>query len=272
MAGLAAPYFQRGPTSLSLRKHVQKIIAELARLYIPLGTLSPDALKQHLLGQATQAISLVDGNGLTRAMAIPFHKMADGEDAQHWSLLCGVANALQTQLGLPAPAVSISGSNGYGLWLSLETPTPTALVQQFLELLHAAHFPDMDLRSDALTAPVELPPCLNQSSGKWAAFIHPGLGASFADESGLEMAPPFAGQAALLEGLQSISHTQLMHAIDVLRQSHTVAALVSEPVSARTASPDGLLLKDATLEDIVRHLHSKNIEPTFRHLIPNPAQ
>jgi len=28
-----------------------------------------------------------------------------------------------------------------------------------------------------------------------------------------------------------------------------------------------LLLKDATLEDIVRHLHAKNIEPTFRHLV-----
>lgn len=251
---------------------MQKIIAELARLYIPLGTLSPDVLNQHLLGQATQPISLVDGNGLTRAMMIPFRKMADGEDAQHWSLLCSVANALQTQLGLPAPAVSISGSDGYGLWLSLEAPTPTALVQQFLELLHAAHFADMDLRSDVVTAPVELPPCLNQSSGKWAAFIHPGLGASFADESGLEMAPPFAGQAALLEGLPSITHAQLMHAVSVLQQSQAVAAPVSAPASEYTAPPVGLLLKDATLEDIVRHLHSKNIEPTFRHLIRNPAE
>lgn len=31
--------------------------------------------------------------------------------------------------------------------------------------------------------------------------------------------------------------------------------------------PAGLLLKDATLEDIVKLLHSRNIEPTFRHLI-----
>jgi hypothetical protein len=30
----------------------------------------------------------------------------------------------------------------------------------------------------------------------------------------------------------------------------------------------GLLLKDATLEDIVRHLHGQNIEPTFRFLAP----
>lgn len=36
------------------------------------------------------------------------------------------------------------------------------------------------------------------------------------------------------------------------------------------ASPEtqaGLLLKDASLEDIVKLLHSRNIEPTFRHLI-----
>ena len=30
---------------------------------------------------------------------------------------------------------------------------------------------------------------------------------------------------------------------------------------------DTLLLKDATLEEIVKLLHSRNIEPTFRHLI-----
>jgi len=249
---------------------VQKIIAELARLYIPLGTLSPDALKQHLHGQTTQAVSLVDGSDLTRAMVIPFRKMADGDDARHWSLLCDVANALQTKLGLPAPAVSISGSDGYGLWLSLETPTPTALAQQFLELLHAAHFPDMDLRSDLVTAPVELPPCLNQTSGKWAAFIHPGLGASFADESGLEMAPPFAGQAALLEGLQSVSQTQFLHAMELLQQSQVATPSVSASAAQPVHAPESLLLKDATLEDIVRHLHSKNIEPTFRHLIRKP--
>jgi hypothetical protein len=33
------------------------------------------------------------------------------------------------------------------------------------------------------------------------------------------------------------------------------------------AVADTLLLRDATLEDIVRFLHAKQIEPTFRHLI-----
>jgi hypothetical protein len=246
---------------------MQKIISELTRLYIPAGVLSPEALAQHVLGQTTLAIDLTTGDGLTRAMVIAFQKMAGDEEVQHWNRLCAVANALQAQLGFPAPAVSISGANGYGLWLSLEVAVPVAQAQKFLELLRRAYFPDMDLRPDAVGAPVELPPCLNQSTGRWAAFIHPGMGAAFADESGLEMAPPLAGQAAFLEGVHSISEAQFLHALDTLQQSHGAAPAPSAPALPRAVAADGLLLRDATLEDIVRFLHSKNIEPTFRHLI-----
>jgi hypothetical protein len=247
---------------------MQKLISELTRLYLPAGTLSPAVLAQHMLGQTTLPINLTTDDGLTRAMVIAFRKMDDSEEAHHWSRLCAVANAMQAQLGFPAPAVSISGANGYGLWLSLEAPVPAAQAQKFLELLRKAYFPDIDLRPDAVSAPVELPPCLHQSTGKWAAFIHPGMGASFADESGLEMAPPFAGQAAFLEGLHSISEAKFLHALKILQQSHGAAPMVSVPASERTVASDGLLLRDATLGDIVRLLHSKNIEPTFRHLIP----
>ncbi|MET3131466.1 hypothetical protein AAKU55_001728 [Oxalobacteraceae bacterium GrIS 1.11] len=243
---------------------MQKLISELIRLYLPAGTLSPEVLAQRMLGQTSQAVNLTSADGLTRAMVIAFHKIGASDEAQHWSRLCAVANALQTQLGFPAPAVSISGANGYALWLSLETPIPAAQAQTFLELLHTTYFPDLDLRPDAIRAPVELPPCLHQSSGKWAAFIHPGMGASFADDSGLEMAPPFAAQAAFLEGLQSINEAQLRHALQVLGP----APLLKVPALAHTAAPDGLLLSEATLEDIVRFLHARNIEPTFRHLIP----
>ena len=247
---------------------MQKLISELTRLYLPAGTSSPEVLAQHLLGQTTLAINLTTDDGLTRAMVIAFNKMGASGEAQHWSRLCAVANALQANLGFPAPAVSVSGANGYGLWLSLEAPVPKAQAQKFLELLRKAYFPDMDLGPDTVSTPVELPPCLHQNTGKWAAFIHPGMGASFADESGLEMAPPFAGQAAFLEGLQSISETQFLHALNTLQQSHGAAPTVSVPAPERAVAPDGLLLRDATLEDIVRLLHSKNIEPTFRHLIP----
>lgn len=247
---------------------MQKLISELTRLYLPADIFSPEVLAQHILGQTTLAIKLTTDDGLTRAMVIPFRKMGDSEDAQHWSRLCAVANALQVQLGFPAPAVSVSGANGYALWLSLEAPAPAVQVQKFLELLRKAYFPDMDLLPDAVSGPVELPPCLHQSTGKWAAFIHPGMGASFADESGLEMAPPFAGQAAFLEGLHSISEVQFLRAVNMLQQSHSVAPMVCVPTSKCTVVTDNLLLMNATLEDIVRFLHSKNIEPTFRHLIP----
>lgn len=246
---------------------MQKLISELTRLYLPAGTLSPAVLAQHLLGQTTLAVKLTTDHGLTRAMLIAFHKTGDGDDAQHWSRLCTVANALQTELGLPAPAVSVSGANAYGLWLSLAAPVPAAQAQKFMDLLRKAYFPDMDLAPDSVSAPVELPPCLHQSSGKWAAFIHPGMGASFAEDSGLEMAPPFAGQAAFLEGLQSISEAQFLHALDTL-EPQAAPPMAAAPAPQRTAAADGLLLIDATLEDIVRFLHAKNIEPTFRHVMP----
>jgi hypothetical protein len=115
-----------------------------------------------------------------------------------------------------------------------------------------------------------VPPCLHQSTGKWAAFINPGLGASFAEESGLEMPPPHAGQAALLDGLHSISDEQFRHALSLLQQAPVAeqSAPPPSPSSAPASAPaDGLLLKDATLEDIIQFLHARNIEPSFRHLI-----
>ncbi|ATQ77267.1 hypothetical protein CR152_24160 [Massilia violaceinigra] len=248
---------------------MQKLMSELTRLYLPEGGLSPETLAQRRLGQSSLAIDLADDTSHTRAIVIAFRKTSGAEEAQHWTRLCTLANALQAELGFPAPAVSISGANGYYLWMSLDTPTPVVQVQTFLEMIRKAYTPDMDVLPDAASAPVELPPCLDPHSGKWAAFIDPGLGASFVDESGLEMPPPLAGQAALLERVERISAKQFQHALDVLDQAHGAPVTVSVSVPPREPAPsaDGLLLRDATLEDIVRFLHSKNIEPTFRHLI-----
>ncbi|MCS0589743.1 hypothetical protein ACFQ09_13460 [Massilia norwichensis] len=279
---------------------MEKLIAELTRLYLAPEAVTRDALAAHIAGKTTLAIKLTTADGLTRAFAIPFRKVFGDGEAGHWDRLCEVANALQADLGLPAPAVSIDGASAYRLWLSLETPVPAGEAQEFLELLQQTYFRQTELAPDAATAPVYLPPCLNPRSGKWAAFIHPGMGASFAEESGLEVAPPLAGQAAFLEGLDSIADEQFREALHKLEQRNRPAtaaapampepvssvaadALVAEPFSlqpppqapakapakpkaAPASPPDGLLLKDATLEDIVRHLHAKNIEPTFRFI------
>lgn len=261
-------------------EHTDKLLAELTRLYLAPESATREALAQHILGQQTRAIKLTTANGLTRALAIPFRKAAGGEDGRHWTRLCEVANALQSDLGLPAPAVSIDGASAFYLWLSLEAPVPAGQAQEFLESLRRVYAPEIEFAPDAATAPVYLPPCLNPRSGKWAAFIHPGMGASFADESGLDMAPPLAGQAGFLDGLDSIGEAQFAQALRKLQQPAAGARPeAAPPADARQADDvhaavpvdaparnEGLLLKDATLEDIVRFLQAKRIEPTFRFL------
>jgi hypothetical protein len=268
---------------------MQKLISELRRLYLLPGAFSDEALERRVRGEPSAAVSLAGAgagaDGLVRALVIPFPKVAEGAEDQHWSRLCEVASVLQQQLGLPAPGVSIDGDAAYGLWLSLAEPVEVAEAQRFLALLRAAYFADVAVGGAAADAPIQLPPCVNAATGRWAAFIHPGMGASFAEEAGLEMPPPVAGQVAFLEGLKSISAAQFAQALQMLQPPQgrqglhaadaaamaphaAAAAAASTRTTAGSATPEGLLLKDASLEDIVRHLHALNIEPTFRHLIP----
>ena len=232
---------------------MEKLLSELNRLY-----LLPDSrAAQRGPGPAAD---LVSGAGLLRAIAIPFRK-APGADAEHWERLCTVANGLQADFGFPAPAVSVTSSGGFMLWLSLAAPVPVADARRLVAGLGRL-WPDTLPPADTIGVPVELPPCPNAATGTWAAFIHPGMGASFADESGLDMAPPTAGQVAFLEGLDSIAPGQFR---DALARLEAPAAPVEIPAAPSAA---GLLLKDATLEDIVRVLHARGIEPTFRFTLP----
>lgn len=260
---------------------MEKLILELMRLYLPAGALPPEALAAHLLGRETRAVPLVAADGTARAIAIPFSQVGSSNDDRHWSALCATANALQSVYGFPAPGVSIRATGGFCLWIAFEAPLPAAQAQRFLALLLAAHFPDMALAPDAVQRPVELPPCVDQDSGRWAAFINPGMGASFIDEPGLDMSPPPAAQAAFLEHLKPVSAAQFGQALQLLEEAQPAAgranqparAPMSQPTPAPASSPasGGLLLRDATLEDIVRHLHAQGIEPTFRHLLPRTS-
>ncbi|RZA34924.1 MAG: hypothetical protein EOP92_13195 [Lysobacteraceae bacterium] len=241
---------------------MEKLIAQLLRLYLMPELATPEELARHFGGGQPLAVSLVSGDDLTRAIVIDFARDRHSAPDRHWTDLCAVANRLQEAYGFPPPAVSITGASSFRLWLSLEEAVPLGDARRFLSMLRDAHFPELDLQA---TTTVELPPCLNAASGRWAAFIHPGMGASFAEEAGLEVSPPVAAQVAFLEGLESIGKAQFFDALVSMKQSDApppVAPTV-EPVSK-----DGLLLKDATLEDIVRHLHAMNIEPTFRHVLP----
>jgi len=227
---------------------MQKLTSELQRLYL-FADQQRDA----------QSIELVR-DGMVRTLVIDFHKAAE---ERHWAHLCDVANALQTELGLPAPAVSVSGGECYRLWLSLAQPVTEAQAKQFLALLHKAYFEDEEI--DFGRSRVDLPPAQNRTTGLWAAFINPSMGGALAEDLGLEMAPPDAAQAAFLEGLVSISEEEYQQALATLQRKH--AAVPAPALNVSTTTPAGLLLKDATLEDIVRHLHAMGIEPTFRHVL-----
>jgi hypothetical protein len=244
---------------------MHKLILELIRLFLAPETAT-DRLARRIGGHDSSPIDLADGDGNVRAMHMPFRKLR-GSDEGHWMLLCDVANALQAELDLPAPAVSVSGSDGYGLWLSLATPVAPALAQEFIALLKLAYCADVKFAFEPATTLVVLPPCLDLETRKWSAFIHPGMGASFADDSGLEMAPPLTGQVGFLEGLHSIDDDQFAQALALLRGKHGAVAAPIPAVVVPASAPAGLLLKDATLEDIVAFLHAKNIEPSFRYLI-----
>ena len=263
---------------------MHKLIAELNRLYLfdtqqqcqdadgGAQALTPAVLARHLSGEHTVAARLVTDGGLARALVMEFGGKGGGE--LHWSAQCTIANAVQHELDLPAPAVSISGT-AFQLWLSLAAPVPVAQARQFLQLLRATFLPpSADILAAAPPAYVEqaaLPPCL-QPSGKWAAFIHPSMGAAFVDEPGLDMPPPPAAQLGFLESLRSITPAQFAQALAQLHR-HAGLAPVQAPAATpaagvAAATPAGLLLQDATLEDIVRWLHARQIEPTFRHLLP----
>jgi len=254
---------------------MEKLISELGRLYLPTAD-NQQRLQHHLRGEATFAFDLAQ-DGFTRAIVIDFHKAA-GE--LHWQRLCEVANALQSELGLPAPAVSVSGGESYRLWLSLASPIAIAQARQFLALLHKAYFEDEQI--DIGRTMVELPPCLHVATGLWAAFINPGMGGALAEDLGLDMPPNDMSQAAFLEKLDSISSEQFAQALDTLqrRQAQSATQAATQAAMPRAARPHtaagstasqqpGLLLQDATLEDIVNHLHAMGIEPTFRHVLKN---
>lgn len=335
---------------------MEKLILELTRLYLldgqlcrtPAGAddgtqvLTPAQLQRHLEGQEGVALDLVSPLNEVRALLIAFRSPSAARRAVHWEALCALANAMQQRLGLPAPAVSISG-DGYGVWLSLATPVPLADAERLLRALQndcLAELPDAELAllpgavHGSLAA---LPPCLHPASGKWAAWINPGMGAAFAEEPGLDMPPPPAAQAQFLAGLDSITPAQLAQALAVLAPAgaahsagaghsaravhsagaghsagaahsadaahsagarnsagagHAIGAAQSgdsEPLAGASRSTsvgagveaaapstapavkpagEGLLLKDATLEDIVAWLHARGIEPTLRHTLP----
>jgi len=263
---------------------MQELITELTRLYVlepqlcfdgagreHAVPLSAARLEQHLLGVRTVALALRSPAGLGRAIVLDFSAGGAARGEQQWRALAATANVLRDDFELPSPAVNISG-HGFQLWLSLQDALPAGRIAEFAALLRDYCLPERlkaDFDNGKLETVAELPPG-RQANGKWSAFIHPGMGASFADDPALEMAPPLSAQLGFLEGLQSITPEGFESALAALRRAQGVAAAPApDPARQDQAAPaqGSVLLREASLEDIVRELHARNIEPSLRHIL-----
>lgn len=174
-------------------------------------------------------------SGSTRALCLRF------TSAGHWEALAGLYQAVQSELGLPAPAISVSavaGQRGYGLWFSLAEAVPLAQAGDFLAALqgrYLADIPPTQLAFDLDAAAARTVPALDAETGRWSAFIDPTLGAMFADEPWLEMAPNPEKQADLLTALESIEPEAFQQALAQLQQAtstETAATLAESSVKA----------------------------------------
>ncbi|WP_229508049.1 hypothetical protein [Massilia sp. Dwa41.01b] len=255
---------------------MEKLIHELMRLYFPAG-LSAALLGPRIAGAHGEPLALHEADR-TRAIVLPFARnRADdraGDAGAHWRRLCEAANLLQARYDFPAPAVSISANGGFRLWLSLAAPVTLEAAQAFLEGLRDSVLPDRRRarRRRRAGRTAALPEHGERALGRLypsrhGRFLHRRHG------TGDGAAPKRAGRFP--EGLECIAPAQFEGALRARgRPSRRRARRSRRPRPSRRrpllgASPnDSLLLRDATLEDIVRHLHARGIEPTFRHLLP----
>lgn len=225
-----------------------RLLDELQRLYfpapwcgrigegnaLPIQELSATALAQGLAGEAPVQLALASGEGSVRGMVLRFTHRGD------WPRVAELYQSLQEELELPAPAMVASADDGYQLWLSLAEATPVPVARDFLAALCTRYLADLRPAAIAIVPGagsdnglVGLVPALHAANGKWSAFIDPGMGSMFIDESGLDMAPNLERQAEMLAGLRSISPAALQ------RAQHLLIAVAAPDLAKPATNPPG---------------------------------
>lgn len=189
-----------------------KLHTELERLYFLPGQALPPA-----------PLRLVGADGESRCLVLGLSR---GED---WEALAKLCAAVQDELALPAPALSVSPTAGYQAWFSLAEPVPRAQAEAFLEALVRQHLAGLPAaRVHIFPRPgadiVNPVPAFDPESGRWSAFIDPGMGSMFADAPGLDLAPNLERQADMLAGIGSIRPTDFSRALAQLTQAPEGAA------------------------------------------------
>lgn len=196
-------------------------------------------------GDAAVALNLATPEGQARTLVIELSRSA------HWPQAAALCQGLADDLELPPPAVAVGGPAGYQVWLSLAEPLPLATVRAFLQTLrqkYLAEVPAAALRlypGEGSDCP-RLPPAALDNGG-WTAFIDPTMGAMFADETWLPMAPNADKQADMLATLSSIKTADFQRALAQLQAELAAASTddhssSAEPATAVSAAKPGLHL------------------------------
>lgn len=190
------------------------------------------------------ALSGVTGLTATRMLCLTLKRARD------WPYLASLLEGVQTELEIPLPAVAVvpeGEGGGFQCWFSLAEPVACAagvtflhyLVARFLNALPPerwAGWPQALTAADGL-GELPLPPQYDAASGKWSAFIDPGLGGMFADEPGLEFPPSAARQAEVLLAVRSVSVKDWQRICLRMQEGDVAAERVIAPLSGAVSHP-----------------------------------
>lgn len=210
MSVMSAPHRPTPPADT-----VSKLQLQWRRLYLPLPAPG------HGPDPAGVDASLIDADGQVRALVLGVAQQAG------WNAVAGLWQGVQDDWAWPAPAIAVDGSSGYQVWFSLLAPVPVAQAQGFLACLcqrylgtvvprHLSPMPLAEARGDGRARHTCLVPALQAESGRWSAFVAPGLASMFAQEPWLDLAPSPDAQAGLLAGLVSIKPAEFERVLQQL--------------------------------------------------------
>lgn len=195
---------------------MNRLQTELHRLYLA------DKQPSECDDPACSDLDLLVTDGKVRAMVLEMAQPA-GVD---W--MAALWHGIQEDLDLPSPAIAVSGRDGYQVWFSLSEPVPTAQALDFLESLrlrylshvaprHIGMKPFADASAPGKTLHAELVPAQQGDTGRWSAFVAPGLASMFAEEPWLDVQPGFDAQANLLSRVKSIKPADFRRALAQIR-------------------------------------------------------
>ena len=229
---------------------MNRLPIQLRRLYLP-----PDSPSRHP-DKAWDALDLIDAHARVRALVLEVSQAAG------WSGIAALWQGLQDELGLPAPAIAASGIDGLQVWLSLAEPIPVAQAQDFLEGLRLRYLAEVAQKHVHLWPTAQagaarhtrIVPALQEATGRWSAFVAPGLANMFADEPWLDVPPGLDAQAHLLSDLQSITPAEFQRAQAQLRPADRPTASEAAPVRVLDGTdPQRFLL--SVMNDPATELH-----------------